>query len=51
MNTVHEIYSSSTNSWSAASKAPFFFPYYHRTFTSYLTCRILVPSTGEAPNH
>jgi hypothetical protein len=46
--TVHEIYSSSTNSWSQLSNAPFFFPYYPQVYVL-PDGRILVPSTGEAP--
>jgi Domain of unknown function (DUF1929)/Bacterial Ig domain len=46
--TINEIYSQSTNSWTQLTSAPFSFPYYPHVFVL-PDGRILVPSTGEAP--
>jgi hypothetical protein len=46
--TIQEIYSPSTNSWSQLSNAPFFFPYYPNVYLL-PDGRIIVPSDAEAP--
>jgi hypothetical protein len=46
--TVQEIYNPSTNSWGQLNSAPFFFPYYPRTFVL-PNGNLLVAGTSEDP--